>query len=85
MIASGQGAGAAGIALQFFPTTDCSGAASGAWSSPGMSLTGMWQVISGSAAAPAGTGSLRVRLVVTKPFMDPAFGAHFDNVLLVTP
>jgi hypothetical protein len=85
MIAQGQGAGVAGLALQFFPTADCSGAASGAWSSSGLSLTGMWTVISGAAAAPAGTGSLRVRLVVTKPFMDPAFAARFDNVLLVTP
>jgi hypothetical protein len=36
-------------------------------------------------AAPAATGSLRVRLVALKQFSAPSFQVQFDNVLLKAP
>jgi hypothetical protein len=83
--ASGQGAGSAGLAIQFFPSADCSDSIAGAWSSPVTSTVGVWTVIASTVSAPAAAGSMRVRLVALKPFSAPVFQAHFDNVLLETP
>jgi hypothetical protein len=84
-IAAGQGVGSAAVAVQFFPSPDCSGAATGAWSSPITSATIAWTTLSGSVAAPAATGSLRVRVVALKQFSAPSFQVQFDNVLLKAP
>jgi hypothetical protein len=84
-LAAGQGAGSAGLAVQLFPSADCSGNAQSAWSSQVTSTTGAWTVLDGSFPVPAGTGSLRVRLATLKPFSAAAFQARFDNVLLEKP
>jgi hypothetical protein len=84
-IPTGQGSGVADIAVQLFPSSDCSGAASGAWSSAVTSATGAWDTLSGSFVAPTGAKSMRVRLTAVKMFSAPAFTAQFDNVLLETP
>ena len=84
-IQAGQGIGSAGLAVQFFPSTDCSGSANGAWSSPVISTPIAWTTISGSVVAPNASGSLSVRLVALKQFKAAAFHVQFDNVLLKTP
>ena len=84
-IATGQGIGSAAIAVQFFPTADCSGNANGAWTSPVVSTPIAWTTIAGSVMAPMVSGSLRVRLVALKQFQAAAFHVQFDNVLLKTP
>jgi hypothetical protein len=77
--------GAAAIAAQLFPSTDCSGNAASAWTSPTLSTAGAWTTLQGSLTAPATARSMRVRLVALKQFSDPAFAAQFDNPLVVTP
>ncbi|MGZ3443116.1 MAG: hypothetical protein ACXVDD_26525, partial [Polyangia bacterium] len=84
-IASGQGAGSAALAAQLFDSADCSGAATGAWTSAPLQSTGAWTVLSGSLTAPATARSMRVRLVALKQFRDAAFAAQFDNPLVETP
>jgi hypothetical protein len=84
-IAAGQTVGSAALAVQFFPSADCSGAANGAWSSPVVTATGSWTTISGAVAAPTVSGSMRVRLVALKQFSAPVFSVQFDNVLVKTP
>jgi len=77
-----QGAGAAGLNVQAFPTAGCSGAVLAAWSPPLLTAAGAWSIVSGTMTAPAGAASLRVRLVVQKPYTAPILQALFDNVLV---
>jgi hypothetical protein len=85
LIAAGQPAGGAGVNVQFYPTSDCSGPVSGAWSSDLVAVTGVWTIAAGGFGAPAGAGSMRVRLVAVKDFAAMPFEAHFDNILLERP
>jgi len=85
-VPAGQGAGSAALNVQYFSSLDCTGLVSGAWSTDPASGSGnAWSVLAGAFTTPAGTGSLRVRLVVVKDFAAPAFQARFDDVLLEKP
>jgi hypothetical protein len=83
LIASGQSAGSAGVAVEWFASSDCSGAIASVWSSDEVSATGSWSGVAGSFATPGGAGSMKVRLVVTKSFGDPILKVQFDDVTLV--
>jgi len=75
----------AGVAMQSYPTTDCSGSANAVVSPSLISASGAsanWQLVQVMLPTPAGSGSLSVRLVVVKPFSKGTAQAFFDNVLV---
>ena len=81
-IPAGQGAGAAGVVLDFFPSGDCSGTPSGILMTPLLTDPGHWELAQVTASVPSGAMSLAVRLVVQKSFRTSAFQAQFDNILV---
>jgi hypothetical protein len=80
-IPSGQGAGSAGVEVLFYPSSDCSGAVDGEYSTATVAGTNAWTAVPGGTPVPPTAHSAVVRLVVTKQFQAPAFQAYFDNVL----
>lgn len=72
----------AAVNVPFFATADCSGSQITSYTSPLVSGQGAWQLTKGTMTAPAGSKSMSVRLVVIKPFKQPALKVLFDNVLL---
>lgn len=72
-----------GITFGFYPTSDCSGAASGMAPTTllDQTVTG-WRLVQEIVRPGQGTRSLLVRLVVVKPFDEASAGASFDNLLV---
>ena len=70
------------LGLRFFPTTSCTGQTTGAFVTPPAGVPDKWSVVRLLAAAPAGTQSLSVHLLVEKNYQQSNAVASFDNVLL---
>lgn len=72
-----------GITFGFYPTADCSGAASAMAPTTllDQTVTG-WRLVQEIIRPGQGTHSLLVRLVVVKPFDEASAGASFDNLLV---
>jgi hypothetical protein len=85
-IAPGQSAGSAAIAGTFFASADCSGVALAVKAKGAAPMlegrTDTWLTVSGGGEAPAGAGSLSVRLLVAKQVRSPPLRVLFDNVLV---
>jgi hypothetical protein len=77
----GQTASQGGLGLWYYPSSDCSGAIAGVFSSPS-STTAAWQRVSATAQIPAGVQSAAVRVVVLKPYGQQTAEALFDDVLV---
>jgi hypothetical protein len=82
-VASGQGEGEAGVNLMFFGGDACAGQLLGGENVAFTSKTDQWSVVKNTSQIPAGTRSMRVRLMVSKPFSQASFEAQFDDVLVV--
>jgi hypothetical protein len=81
-VPGGQGPGDASMNLGFFAADDCAAFPLTAANSTPVIAVDAWQLSSGSVKAPAGTRSMFVRLVATKPYEEPPLEALFDNVLV---
>jgi hypothetical protein len=82
MMPAGQPSATAGLAAAFHASADCSGPLLAAVPLPLASKLDVWSLLTADAQAPAVARSLQVRLVVVKPFTQPAVRALFDNVLV---
>jgi hypothetical protein len=83
LMPDGQSLGRGGLAALFYGQAGCAGAPLGSFDSERPSTRGAWNGVCGSAAAPAGTLSMAVRLVVEKPRQEPRLTALFDDVLVL--
>jgi hypothetical protein len=72
-----------GLGLWYYPSTDCSGTSSGAFSLPA-STTNAWQSLTASTQIPANVHSASVRLQVLKPFGQSSAEALFDDVAVTS-
>ena len=74
--------GTAGLDVSFYPSGDCSGAASGLYASTPVGDTDAWKPLSVTVVPPTGAQSMAIRLVVFKQFRAQPFQAFFDNVIV---
>jgi hypothetical protein len=82
-IPSGQaGGGSAALDLAFYPSSNCTGAVDGEYTSGLVATANAWTPIQGTTTAPSSARSAAVRLVVVKAFRAPAFQVIFDNASL---
>ncbi|HVY39007.1 MAG TPA: hypothetical protein VHM31_13775 [Polyangia bacterium] len=70
----------AGMALWFFTSNDCTGAAGSTFTSSQIATVASWQSLTASSTVPAGTQSMSIRLTVTKPAGKTDVEARFDDV-----
>lgn len=76
--------GKAALGLWFFPGSDCPEQAFvGVYQTPEAAGSSEIAMLRGSAVAPDGAGSARVRLVAIKAFRAASFSVRFDDVLVV--
>jgi hypothetical protein len=81
-IPSRQGVGGAGVDLEYFASSDCTGMPAGPFTTLLVQVTDVWSPIRVRVATPARARSLAIRLVVQKPFRQSDFRALFDEVAL---
>jgi hypothetical protein len=79
------GSGQAGMNLQFFSTDNCRGPLMAAVSTPLVGKVGSWSPVLARTAAPPGSRSMALRLVVLKPFAGAPLQAYFDDLLVKRP
>lgn len=84
LVPGGQGQGGAAVAVIFFASSDCTGAAAGSYTTDLVVATDVWSLTGGSVKAPSAARSMAVRLVVQKPYSVPALQALFDDVSVGT-
>ena len=71
------------VNVTFYQAADCPvGTPSVGSSTPTVMTQDVWSLLQGTATAPAGTVSMRVRLSLLKPINQASFKATFDNVLV---
>jgi hypothetical protein len=82
LIPAGQASASAGLAAAFYSSADCTGPLLAPVVLPLASQKDVWSVLTTDATAPPAARSLQVRVVVVKPFTEPAVKALFDNLLV---
>jgi hypothetical protein len=70
------------VSIGFFAADECADFPLPPANSTPVTTVDAWRLSSGSAKAPAGTRSMAIRLVATKPYAQPPLEALFDNVLV---
>lgn len=80
----GQGEGGPSLGLFFFGSQDCSGSPLGVPLQMTAGGADDWETLSAQQITPEGSGSVLVRLAVTKPYRGMVFKASFDNILIRT-
>lgn len=82
LIPGGQGEGNARLSVWFYGADDCADYLLESVGPPAATGTDAWLLLQGLHKAPPATRSMRVRLVVAKPFSQPSFNALFDDILV---
>lgn len=77
-----QGSGSAAIDLVFYGSDGCDGTILGGKTATSVQAVDAWTTARGQVKLPAGTRSVWVRLVVSKPLAQSSFEALFDDVLV---
>ena len=81
-LGAGQIGGSAGLDVSFYPSGDCTGAASGLYASTPVTDTDAWKPLSVTVVPPTGAQSMAIRLVVFKQFRAQPFQVFFDNAIV---
>jgi hypothetical protein len=82
LIPGGQGEGSARLSVWFYGADDCADYLLESAGPPAATGTDAWLLLQGLHKAPPATRSMRVRLVVAKPFSQMSFNALFDDILV---
>jgi hypothetical protein len=82
LIPGGQGEGNARLSVWFYGADDCADYLLESVGPPAATGTDAWLLLQGLHKAPPATRSMRVRLVVAKPFSQTSFNALFDDILV---
>lgn len=82
LIPGGQGEGSARLSVWFYGADGCADYLLESVGPPAATGTDAWLLLQGLHKAPPATRSMRVRLVVAKPFSQTSFNALFDDILV---
>ena len=81
-MAGGQGEGSAGVNVWFYGADDCADYLLSSLGPASVTQTDSWVLVQGAMKSPPATRSMRVRLVVQKPYTQTSLTALFDDVLV---